>query len=76
MWEAVSEDGYLFSAMKIFYTSFLMLKDCRGKFDICVISIDVSEQAQRCEVCSARTAGTPRGGSPTTAFATATPDDH
>jgi hypothetical protein len=43
---------------------------------MCVISIDVWEQAQRCEACSARTAGTPRGGSPAAAFATATLDDH
>jgi hypothetical protein len=27
-------------------------------------------------VCSARTAGTPRGSSPAAAFATATPDDY
>jgi hypothetical protein len=53
-----------------------MLKDCRGRFDICVISTDVWEQAPRREVCSARTAGTPRGGSPVATFATATPDDH
>jgi hypothetical protein len=31
-----SEDGPLFSVMKIFYTSFLMLKGCRVRFDICV----------------------------------------
>jgi hypothetical protein len=47
IWEAVSEDGRLFSAMKIFYTSFLMLKDCRVRFDICVWFLHMSENRHR-----------------------------
>jgi hypothetical protein len=43
---------------------------------MCVISTDVLEQAQRCEAYSARTAGTPRGGSSAAVVATATTDDY
>jgi hypothetical protein len=52
-----------------------MLKDCKVRFDMCVVSTDVLEQAQRCEACSAKTTGTPGGCSPTTVVAIATPDD-
>jgi hypothetical protein len=34
-----------------------MLKDCRVRFDVCVLSIDVLDQAQRCKACSSRAAG-------------------
>jgi hypothetical protein len=37
----VSEDGHLSSSMKIFYTSFLMLKDGRVRSDMCMVSTDV-----------------------------------
>jgi hypothetical protein len=33
--------------MKIFYTSFLMLKDCRVRFDICVRFLKMSENRRR-----------------------------
>jgi N-acetyl-gamma-glutamylphosphate reductase len=50
-----------------------MLKDCRVRSDMCVISTDVWEQEQRCEACSARTTGTPGGCNPTAAVAITTP---
>jgi hypothetical protein len=56
-----------------FCISFLMLKECRVRSDMCVIPTDVWEQAQRCEACSAKAAHTPRGGSSAAAFTTATP---
>jgi hypothetical protein len=37
----VSEVDQLSSAMKIFHTSFLMLKDYRVRSDLCVLSTDV-----------------------------------
>jgi hypothetical protein len=37
----VSEDDQLFSAMKIFHISFLMLKDYRVRADMCVLSTDI-----------------------------------
>jgi hypothetical protein len=37
----VSEDDQLFSAMKIFHISFLMLKDYGVRSDMCVLSTDV-----------------------------------
>jgi hypothetical protein len=47
IWEAVGEDGHLFSVIEIFYTSFLMLKDCRVRFDIYVWFLQMSENRRR-----------------------------
>jgi hypothetical protein len=37
----VSEDDQLLSAMKIFHISFLMMKHCGVRSDMCVLSTDV-----------------------------------
>jgi hypothetical protein len=61
--------------MRIFYTSFLMLKDCRVRFDVCVFYRCLRTGAEVRGVLS-QNSRHPRGGSTATAFATSTPDDH
>jgi hypothetical protein len=52
-----------------------MLKDCRVRYNLCMLSTDVWQQAQRWKACSAAVADTPSWGTPA-AVATTTPDDH
>jgi hypothetical protein len=61
------EDIYIY-----IYISFLMMKDCRVMSDVCMLSIDVWQQAQRWKACSAGVASTLWWGTPA-AVATTTP---
>jgi hypothetical protein len=76
IWEAVSEDDQLFSATKFFIHIFLCWKTVESDLlSVCVLSIDVWEQAPWCKTCSTGAAGPPEGGSSAAAVATAIPDD-